>query len=1525
MSTESTSRLGDFTSPDKVVGGALADLIGGELTAHELGVHVEVTCSFDTAWFLRRMAEQTTYNTGVILAGVAEESIAELQVQTAPTSVRVTDEVSHGVRWRNEDTTEFDWDGASVPDRIVALVRGDPAKLGSLENLSLVTSGQIRVQIASNVQEVDPFSNNVPGRQIWDALCGDVGSHFDIRSIAEYVDATTDYSGQAALEALGTELHHLGLLPDDQLLDNADVAAERIEANIDLVDRVANMAGTDERRLSRSIRQAETDDDRRTRATLVRKIRELHRGNRSILEELEYSDVDELMSTSLSGGGGGGTTRRSPSTYALEAIFDDADGELGNRAEEFTKAFSEAMADDDNSASTSLGDNESLYMSDGVDGDLYRFIQHFIDGDVYGGILYGADDLEDAIESFQSLDTERYDITSDESRFTDLQRFAERTGEFEDLVEALEEYDEARDNLLKHLDALYSAPLLNLLADEHLLDLAQGYLDAYHQAESELDDKYQALSRKAGGGATSLLSEFLLLDTIAIQFEHEEEAYRLVLTPIHPLHLWKFVSLARRVRAERSSIDEQDREFLLSAVERQSHLLRSIDIGSNERLPSAYLIQDGEVGNLPLYVPSAEASVGTNAEIWDHLVPKFLTAHPHASRRLRISVVDPIRPGELLDYLLGLADEGIIDACNVEFVNIQTDREPILRGSDNRDDVIDTFGPDSGDEQFRVQVAEYTDYEEYFEVLDKDPKHLILANDHSAPTVQEFERDQNITIHPLYIPKIYDYNSFDERIQMHSSPEGGVFSSYQNLINHLNTRYSDVHSASVHRLSIGDGAIEGFLKRGVWVTVSSPSTNLDTLPRGHLIANEHRGERDYGIYTQDREYFTRTLRRLFNEYPVDVDMEAIRDLVDSIVEYERSGLLRLVTEETESNQLSRNAKGIIGSILAVKWLEREIPEPKLILSIDDPVTRKWLNLGDSSNRADFLVVRFSGNKSIDLKIVEVKALDDPDTEFETDETASPPTISGPAISDQLLPTTETIRGLFDDDDDLTTAPRREALKEQIFYELMSTTVPGDKQEWVNRINSVFTGDRQPEVTPTVVSVEITSGERSPTQFTAITDETSQDVDLVRLPRPVLHELITGELPEIPDNDSDVATDDETEDDTEADEADRDKPATTSDVDEEDDEPDQPVQSFGDPTTYEEQVDQLRLVLGDFGISVREIDPEKVEVGPNIVRYKIKLGPAEKQSSLESRTEDIARQMAFEREPIIHRLPGTEYIAMDVPRSERATVDLYDYRDHFEIPSEVPTAALPLLAGVTPDGNVYTSDLSDAPHMLVGGSTGSGKTIFLYSLIASILEQKGPEQVQFALLDPKETDFLYFDRLPNLINEQVIADAREAQEFFSWVVNDEIPRRKDLLKEKIARDISEYNNLVDDPNEAMVPLVIVVDEYADLLQQLGDDADATENDVRTIAQVARSLGIHLVIATQRPSHNAIDTDLRANLDMRVAFRLPKQSDSRILIDESGAEELSGDGDMLLKEADRITRLQGFYVDADELRDLVRSYI
>jgi DNA segregation ATPase FtsK/SpoIIIE-like protein len=240
-------------------------------------------------------------------------------------------------------------------------------------------------------------------------------------------------------------------------------------------------------------------------------------------------------------------------------------------------------------------------------------------------------------------------------------------------------------------------------------------------------------------------------------------------------------------------------------------------------------------------------------------------------------------------------------------------------------------------------------------------------------------------------------------------------------------------------------------------------------------------------------------------------------------------------------------------------------------------------------------------------------------------------------------------------------------------------------------------------------------------------------------------------------------------------------------------------------------------------------------------------------------------------------------------------------------------------GVTPDGRTFTLAIAELPHMLVAGSTGSGKTMFLYSVIAGILDRYDPEQVQMVLIDPKQTDFVFFEGLPHLRGGRVIVDPREAIEVIGQLLTDELQERTERLREARQRDIRAFN--ATGSGEPMAPIVVIIDEFADLADAMAkDERAAFDETVRRLAQRARNVGIHLVLATQRPTADIVNGTIKANLPCRVSFRLASNVDSQTILDEVGAEKLLGMGDMLLKWNGRVQRLQGYLVSEERLRNL-----
>lgn len=248
--------------------------------------------------------------------------------------------------------------------------------------------------------------------------------------------------------------------------------------------------------------------------------------------------------------------------------------------------------------------------------------------------------------------------------------------------------------------------------------------------------------------------------------------------------------------------------------------------------------------------------------------------------------------------------------------------------------------------------------------------------------------------------------------------------------------------------------------------------------------------------------------------------------------------------------------------------------------------------------------------------------------------------------------------------------------------------------------------------------------------------------------------------------------------------------------------------------------------------------------------------------------------------------------------------------------------LPLHVGVDPSGSQYRLDLGDdrLPHMLVAGGTGSGKTIFLYSVVLSLVTAHTAKTLELVIIDPKQTDFTVFGGLPHLRDGEIIIDADRGVEAVKAIAEHDMQQRSELLQKAKCRDIKAYN--LANPKKIIRPLVVVIDEYADLVSVLSKkERDDFERVISRVTARGRNVGIHLVLATQRPTADVVTGNIKANMACRISFSLPSSRDSLVILDEPGAERLLRNGDMLLLLEGRLTRLQGYYVDPLRLEKLI----
>ena len=368
---------------------------------------------------------------------------------------------------------------------------------------------------------------------------------------------------------------------------------------------------------------------------------------------------------------------------------------------------------------------------------------------------------------------------------------------------------------------------------------------------------------------------------------------------------------------------------------------------------------------------------------------------------------------------------------------------------------------------------------------------------------------------------------------------------------------------------------------------------------------------------------------------------------------------------------------------------------------------------------------------------------------------------------------------------------------------------------------------------------------------------------------------------------------------------------------------------------------LEIKLQEFNVKAKVMEAQP---GPVVTRFELDLAPGVKASKVTNISKDLARSMSMASVRVVEVIPGKPYIGIEVPNSAREMVRLIElletpaYRD--------PTSLLSMAMGKDISGNPVITDLGKAPHMLVAGTTGSGKSVAVNSMILSMLLKYTPDQLRLILIDPKQLELANYNDIPHLLTP-VVTDMKDAVSALNWCVN-EMERRYKLMSFLKIRKLADYNRKVEealangedliDPTwkasdsvvgeraprlESLPSIVIVADEFADMIMQVGKKA---EEMITRLAQKSRAAGIHLLLATQRPSVDVITGLIKANIPTRVALRVNSKIDSRTILDAGGAEDMLGHGDMLFLGPGKIEpeRVHGAFISDDEVNRICDAW-
>ena len=362
---------------------------------------------------------------------------------------------------------------------------------------------------------------------------------------------------------------------------------------------------------------------------------------------------------------------------------------------------------------------------------------------------------------------------------------------------------------------------------------------------------------------------------------------------------------------------------------------------------------------------------------------------------------------------------------------------------------------------------------------------------------------------------------------------------------------------------------------------------------------------------------------------------------------------------------------------------------------------------------------------------------------------------------------------------------------------------------------------------------------------------------------------------------------------------------------------QSAQTSSSSQELEQTAGSLQSTLAEFGLKARVVG---WIAGPTVTTFKVQPGEGERVSRISNLEDDIALSLATDSVRIFAPIPGTSLVGIEIPNRTRQTVDFGDILPY------VQGGPLEFALGRDAEGQPMVADLAKMPHLLIAGTTGSGKSVVISSIVMSLLMRTFPEDVRLIMIDPKRVEFAPYDGLPHLY-VPVVTEPKQAASALQWAVS-EMERRLKIFERIGVRKIATFNEKqaagdfekYDNPPAKMPYLVIVIDELSDLMMVAGKDVEAS---IVRIAQLGRAAGIHMIVATQRPSSNVVTGLIKANITNRIGLTVATGVDSRVILDQAGAEKLIGQGDMLFSRVDwgKPKRIQGCYVSDEEIAEVV----
>lgn len=1135
-------------------------------------------------------------------------------------------------------------------------------------------------------------------------------------------------------------------------------------------------------------------------------------------------------------------------------------------------------------------------------------------------------------------------------------------------IPIIEELLTLRGKLLSNLDMIMYYPVLSFGVDEEARQTLIGYIEAWAKLYHAFSINEPTMREMSPSSTSFIARALLLLDVLYVKTPKEWKA---ILLPLHPIFLWRYYEIFKTLPAKKSQLSEDDATALTAVLNQLPQILSFVIANSivTETSDDKVLPCSGNIEMLPTFENKTNRYLGDDGtQSIGEILTRWIGFAPYTKNEIRICSVDA---PDLIANIRAIKAFMDKNGCERVVYDVYLTRK---QNGNTELSKLDYSGKDYEIGEFirqnkiAISIHNVESASEVKAALSDKPVHVAFYFDQSAYAIEFGPNNKNLYINPLVVTYDYDFDEIQHRGSIFPSSEmdSGLIGDYHKLMKSADVISNNMNPRTTYNGSADMTAVVSTIEDGMvqWLVAADRDTN-NYDPHGAIPIGEMQYDRrmvnvwasiDSRIITQ---YLT--MLRAYNLYPKP---ETLIGILKNFGHNASNGLISIPKFGADAQAIDNKKKGLIGTLFAASWQTKN-NQDSLVASLDDDKARLWLQDSRFGNeRADLVGLKYiAETNTLLIQPIEVKTRDESPDATITKGDDGRHLISGHAAG-QIASIVGMLKEIFSVDEnssDMFISARREVLKYQIVSECFRNVHDSEWQKrWCAILKKAFgngaSGNINIQVSGLLMHIKLSevSGGKVIQCVYADGDEGSIEyrdcpIEYRLLSAKEIQQEVLGEgtvlketlaadydFDEVPESNEEgtviyefgnpaysMVAEQKAEYGAKQRELAVEAVATQTDpIDVNIQEKKKDKMKGVKTEEIEQLVKDFKRSCGDYHVSLRECEAKSAVVGPSVIRIKFKLGRGQALQGLASHLEDIGREMK-RTGVIIQQVPNSDELLLDVPRLQREKVLFKDVIS--SIPSVASPEQLLFPLGRTPNGKDLIEDLSQMPHMLVGGSTGSGKSVFLFTMLAAMLmTHPKKEDMQLILSSSKLEDFIHFEGLPHLYSGRIISDAAEATNVIKEVIFEESERRGRLLAEARVANIIEYNKKA---TEKLAPIVVVIDEFADLADQLETtkEKNAFYKPVQRIAQAGRSRGIHLVICTQRPEAKLVPSTTKAQLNGRVALRVNDGISSRMIIEEPDAQYLQKHGDMIYRNGDVVERAQGYLIEIEELDKIVDDVI